>query len=148
MLKLLLRIRTWAANTQMPSRMALNLRNTKLDTKSALKVLKSMAQKKITKIDMSYNPNIGAEFYKFLGETIEANNLQLKVLNFEGNKIGDATLQVLSQSLRNSTELKVLNLSKCEITDKGVPALVKILDNCINLKGCLLHYNRITGHSS
>ena len=47
----------------------LNLKDTNLQTEGAIKIVKGMASR-IKTLDMSYNPQIGLEFYKVLGEII------------------------------------------------------------------------------
>lgn len=70
--------------------------------------------------------------------------------------MGDKSLALLCDAIRENESLTVLNLSKNNITDRGVgvhsstaePAgtgLCKIIRHCKNLKGLFLHYNRILG---
>ena len=42
--------------------------------------------------------------------------------------MGDKSVEVLSESLKDSTSLKVLNLSKNEISDKGCTSVCKVID--------------------
>ena len=96
-----------------------NLRNTNLTTRGAILIVESLIMAKIVHLDLSYNPQLAEECYRRIGSYVYDENCNLEFLSFEGNRMGDQNLEILSPLIMQSVRLKVLNLSKNEIQDKS-----------------------------
>ncbi len=56
-----------------------------------------------------------------------------ETLNLAGNKLGDAGIEILSETLKD-TSLKRIDLFANQLTSKSVPFLIKIIQNNPNLE--------------
>ena len=105
---------------------------------------------RLESLDISHNPEITIEGYKFLTETLIMNQKysEFKSLNIEGNMIGDLVLNQLIDGLIYNRSIRFLNLSHNKITAVGARFIKHYLIDNSTIKVLLLHWNRFGAKGS
>lgn len=123
----------------------IHLSNNKISTRGAITLFNKISNSCYF-LDISMNPDIKRDAYKFLGRyVLKDYRKKITELDLEGNLIGDQALQIICDGLSGDSSVKCLNLSKNNITDKGTAALAEMLEFNISINALFLSWNDIKG---
>ncbi|KAL4466565.1 hypothetical protein ABPG72_010616 [Tetrahymena utriculariae] len=113
----------------------------RITNKGADDLLKTIS-KKARVLELAEN-QIGKIGCEHISRALYDRDSKIEILNLEGNKLGDAAVSLILNSLNNNKILMILNLSKNYLTDKSAEKLGSLLDTDYYLKELYLHWNQI-----
>lgn len=119
------------------------LSNNRLTSRGALAILDKVSFS-TTWLDLSQNPDIRLDTYKFLSHHILKDyRTKIHHLDLEGNHIGDYAVGIIWNVLAGDSSVKYLNLGRNNISDKGAAHIAEMVYTNISISAFFLSWNDI-----
>lgn len=114
-----------------------------MTTNRLIKILLKLP-KSIKELNLSNNPQAGAEAWRVLAEEVlEQTSYRIEKLLLEGCRISDSILKPLAKVIEYNPTLKFLDISRNLIGEPGAVDLAKMLAGNNTLLVLFLHWNKL-----